>query len=114
MSRLRWACRRHGPARQGSGAPAAGSHVGAGSVSSLADRIRGVVGRPLPVASGSTVTSRASTGEPQDLSSLQGEWRGDCFVVERRYGASEIYGDQRVAFYAERLAQASAAAALVA
>jgi uncharacterized protein YprB with RNaseH-like and TPR domain len=79
-------------------------------VSSLADRLRGVVGRQ------SAVGSRQSSPEPsaQDLSCLRGEWRDGCFVVERRCEPSAVFGRDEVCVIGRRLAEASAEAALVA
>jgi uncharacterized protein len=84
-------------------------------VTSLADRIRGVVGgqprgdRTAPAAdAGPGPASGARLAER-----LGGEWRDGCLVVERRWTASDAHGRERIGALAERLRGVSAEAALL-
>jgi uncharacterized protein len=77
-------------------------------VSSLADRIRGIVA-PHPAGP-------ADPAHPAqvDLSTLGGTWRDDCFVVDRRWGPAARYGKEAVGTFAQCLEDASAEAVLFA
>jgi uncharacterized protein YprB with RNaseH-like and TPR domain len=68
-------------------------------LSSLADRIRGVVGAANPAAR--IPESRIPSPESLDLSPLGGEWREKAFVVERRREPSARHGREAVGTYAE-------------
>jgi hypothetical protein len=88
----------------------------------LSDRIRGIVGgraveprilpesRPNP-ESGSTPESRPNPESripnPESLALLGGNWRNDCFVVERRFDASTRHGHDTVGTLAELVDRAS-------
>lgn len=56
-------------------------------VSSLADRVRGMVGPRAPVEANDYAPSpgMAPVERPLDLSALEGVWRDRCFVVERQF-----------------------------
>jgi uncharacterized protein len=85
-------------------------------VSSLADRIRGIVApHPASPAYPAPPTSPAPPAPADvDLSTLGGDWRGDCFVVDRRWAPSARYGKEAVGTFAQCLEDASAEAALFA
>ena len=84
-------------------------------MSSLADRIRGIVGG----APGSTVGGAPGpkgpglpeSGSP-DLAALGGVWRDGCFVVDRRWDPSALHGREAIGALAERLDRAAGEAAL--
>jgi len=86
-------------------------------LSSLADRIRGIVG-----SAGGHVAPPLQANLPQphaDVAAvLGGEWRDcdgcNCFVVDRRWDRSARHGRDDVGVMAERLEQASADATLFA
>jgi uncharacterized protein YprB with RNaseH-like and TPR domain len=98
-------------------------------LSSLADRIRGIVA-PSGVAQGFSpaddanpvaripVESPIPNPKSRDLSPLGGEWRhadgGSCFVVERRWEPSAQHGRARIGDLAERLDDVRGDAALLA
>src|SRR5881394_537975 len=113
MPWLRGADRLHRAAREGRRAkdprPRARGHKGnrgrgGGSVvSSLTDRIRGIV---VPASARSSAGSAHPA--PADLSTLGGDWCGDCFVVDRRWSPSARYGKEAVGTFAQCLEEASA------
>ena len=82
-------------------------------MSSLADRIRGVVGATNPGAR-VPIESRIPNPEPLDLSALGGVWRDDCFVVERRKEPAARHGREAVGTLAECLDESASEAALYA
>src|SRR5690242_17674736 len=77
---------------------------GGGDLSSIADRIRGIVSTGKPAAARPTPDVRetgASAGPVRGVeAALSGEWRdsssGPCFVVETRFDAAALYGRARV------------------
>jgi len=81
-------------------------------LSSLADRIRGIVA-PAGVALGSSPADAAGL-EPCPAADLEqvlgGAWCGGCFVVTRRWEPSAMHGRERIGDVAERLDGASAEA----
>src|SRR6476646_5500992 len=81
----------------------------------LASRIRGIIGGGAAPATSSQAP--ASSLQPPasdlDLSALNGEWRDECFIVERRFDAGVAYGRERIGEVAERLEQAIHRAPLV-
>ena len=81
-------------------------------MSSLADRIRGIVA-PTGVARGSSPADAAGL-EPCPTADLEqvlgGAWCGGCFVVTRRWEPSAMHGRERIGDVAERLDGASAEA----
>ena len=90
-------------------------------MSSLADRIRGIVTTQKSVAdaaisripheNGSRITNRGESRIPnpesRDLSALGGTRSGDCFVVERRWERGVRHGRETIGAMAERLAHAA-------
>src|SRR6266511_2693124 len=108
--------RLYGPAGQGRCAahprshPRAAARHRADRVSSLSDRIRGIVA-PGPIGPGLHQRLAPSFQSP-DLSCLNGEWRDGCFVVERRWEPAARHGREAVGTFAECLEDASADAAL--
>ena len=83
-------------------------------MSSLADRIRGIVapgeGGTFRPAAGLTP---GATWTPADISArLGGEWRANALVVDRRWQPSALHGRERIGALAERLDRASAEAPL--
>ena len=83
-------------------------------MSSLADRIRAVVGasnHPAPIASNPSapITNQSPLPNPQppDLSALGGSWRANVFVVEKRWPAPARHGREAVGTFAECLDEAS-------
>ena len=102
-------------------------------MSSLSDRIRGIV-TPASARSNSSELRRgkpgpavpappAPPGYPAhpaypappaqlDLSTLGGEWRDGCFVVDRRWAPSTRYGKEAVGTFAQCLDEASGEARL--
>ena len=86
-------------------------------MSSLTDRIRGIVTSPagrLNLPASSALPAPPVHSAPADLSTLGGDWRGDCFVVDRRWSPSARYGKEAVGTYAQCLEEASAQAVLFA
>src|SRR5262249_17648083 len=84
-------------------------HRSGGSVlSSLADRIRAVVGatHPRPSIADCDPPSPPPTDAPP-LSALGGEWRGGVFVVERRMAPIARHGREAIGSFAECLDPAS-------
>jgi uncharacterized protein len=69
-------------------------------LTSLSDRIRGIVGSSSPQLP-------AASPRACDLSSLRGEWRDECFVVEKRFAPSARHGRETVGAIADRLAQSA-------
>jgi len=85
-------------------------------VSSLTDRIRGIVApRPAHPADPAHPAYPAHPARAEiDLSTLGGDWRDDCFVVDRRWAPSARYGKEAVGTFAQCLDEASGQAALFA
>jgi len=89
-------------------------------LSSLADRIRGIVtphaGRSHLPASAALPAYPALPAPPAqlDLSTLAGEWRDGCFVVDSRWDPSARYGKEAVGTFAQCLDEASGEAVLFA
>ena len=86
-------------------------------MTSLADRIRGIVApaTPGPNAAGLQTNPACIPPSPglSGLSSaLGGEWRSGCFVVERRWEPSTRYGREVIGTLAQRLEQAAGDAVL--
>ena len=87
-------------------------------MSSFADRIRGIVGG-TSVSKGAAVSDPPGLPDPpappalSDLAAiLGGEWRGGCFIVDRRWDRSALHGRERIGALAERLDRASGEAPL--
>jgi uncharacterized protein YprB with RNaseH-like and TPR domain len=76
-------------------------------LSSLADRIRGIV-KPQPDAVGTDDRSSAPQSEVTDV--LGGEWRDSCLVVERRLAPAARHGREQVGDVAARCSEAAAEA----
>ncbi|HEV3141006.1 MAG TPA: ribonuclease H-like domain-containing protein [Vicinamibacterales bacterium] len=83
-------------------------------MSALADRIRGIVRAPATPDAHIADTSHIPHPESQKLTSLNGEWRDGCFVVERAWNPAETLGRDAIGTYAECLDEACAAAPLFA
>ena len=86
-------------------------------MSSLADRIRGIVRSDVAPGLGPAspvVEPQIPSPESRDLSALGGEWRAGTFVVERRWEPSARYGREAVGMFAESLDEASSEAVLFA
>jgi uncharacterized protein len=82
-------------------------------LSTLADRIRSIVGPATPgVPAGSGFPSRCPEG--RDLTPLDGTWIDQCFVVERRVDASAPHGRETIRTIGDCLNRSAAAAALFA
>jgi uncharacterized protein len=88
-------------------------------LSSLADRIRGIVAAPSPKGPGLQPTDRPQdagrllSDPPNDIAAvLGGEWRGGCFVVDRRWAPSARHGREQIGALSERLDAASSEAPL--
>jgi uncharacterized protein YprB with RNaseH-like and TPR domain len=90
-------------------------------LSSLADRIRGIVAPrsatltaepPVTRIPESPTTADSRIPNPDPLSALGGEWRGRVFVVERRSPPAARHGRDAVGTFAECLDESSAAASL--
>ncbi len=86
-------------------------------MSSLADRIRGIVAPSGP--KGPDLPDRLDPSGPPALpalpdlaTALGGEWRGGCFVVDRRWEPSALHGCERIGALAERLDRAAGEAPL--
>jgi len=73
-------------------------------VSSLSDRIRGIVGAPNQQ---SAINPQSATRDPQALSILGGGFRDGCYVIERRMAASARHGYETVGAIADRIDAAS-------
>ena len=71
-------------------------------MSTLADRIRGVVsgGGSNPK---SAIQNPQPTIAPIDLSPLRGEWRDDCYIVDREWAPTAQHGRERIGDVAARL-----------
>ena len=89
-------------------------------MSSLADRIRGVVGAVNPQ---SEIRPSTSSGRPEpvegrntapNLECLDGAWQGEAFVVERRWEPGARHGREEIGAVAARLDEASGDAVLFA
>ena len=76
-------------------------------MTALADRIRGIV-KPAPIA------AVPPPPETCNVSLLNGEWSGGCFVVERRWTPEACHGREAVGTYAECLDEGAAASPLFA
>jgi uncharacterized protein len=105
-------------------------------LSSLADRVRGIVGPPGPrdhvepirreghIAGESppgldrptAAAPEFGTANPdhRDLTALGGDWRDRCFVVERRWEPWALHGRQTIAALGESLERSAGAALLFA
>ncbi|MBI3403171.1 MAG: ribonuclease H-like domain-containing protein [Acidobacteria bacterium] len=92
-------------------------------MSSLSDRIRGIVTPGAPGPKGPGLHRQADVGrvlsDPPDLERiLCGEWRADagrrCFIVERRWEPSARHGRDEIGAMAERLDEAASGAPLFA
>ena len=87
-------------------------------LSSLADRIRGIVapGTPGHQDRPASPPCRAAFGPPAGRrhrrAALGGVWRGGCFVVDRRWEPSALHGRERIGALAERLERAAGEAPL--
>jgi len=83
-------------------------------VRSLADRIRSVVattpGTRNPEPRAQNPESRIP--HPESLSVLGGEWRGSCFIVDRRFAATVRHGSETVGTLAECFDESAGEAAL--
>jgi uncharacterized protein YprB with RNaseH-like and TPR domain len=80
-------------------------------LSSLADRIRAVVGVTNPRAPITPIPGPQSPiPSPDDLSVLGGEWRGSTYVVERRMAPTVRHGREAVGTFAESFDAASSQA----
>jgi hypothetical protein len=87
-------------------------------LSTLADRIREIVapapGRSTGLPPGAAPQPIAGPPTHADVSALGGEWRGSCFVVERRYERARDHGLETVGALHERLMAAAGDAPLLA
>ncbi|HEX7139208.1 MAG TPA: ribonuclease H-like domain-containing protein, partial [Vicinamibacterales bacterium] len=82
-------------------------------MSSLADRVRGIVGSgPAPVPAVTDSAGAATRRQIEDA--WGGESRDGCYIVQRRWDASEIHGREAIGTFAERLHAASAEAPIFA
>ena len=82
-------------------------------MSSLADRVRGIVGSTQSDTSRHD-ESRVPNPESRDLSVLGGAWRDGCFVVDRRTERNVRHGRETVGALSERLARSAGEAELFA
>ncbi len=83
-------------------------------MSSLADRLRGVINGPPKAGPARTESDVVPRANPSDLENLlEGRWYGHCFIVERRYTPSTKYGRITVGELARRLDESAEEAALV-
>jgi hypothetical protein len=83
-------------------------------VSSLADRVRGIVKQPsTSLAQGSPVAQGFSSASDVE-SVLGGTWCDGCFIVERRAAPNVRHGRETVGALSERLARSAGEAALFA
>jgi uncharacterized protein YprB with RNaseH-like and TPR domain len=84
-------------------------------LSTLADRIRGIVGQGTPgVPMPAEVGWPDRDPESRDLTALEGAWMDRCFVIERRVEASESHGCETIGTIADRVKQSAAAVSLFA
>jgi hypothetical protein len=76
-------------------------------LSTLADRIRGIVGAPIasPAAHHPSPIGDRPIQVP-DLSALGGEWRAGCFLVERQWKPSAKHGKDEIGAIAETVGSA--------
>jgi uncharacterized protein YprB with RNaseH-like and TPR domain len=85
-------------------------------LSALADRIRGIVAPHAPRPTGSETPLSAPVPPPADLpdvaAALGGQWRDGCFIVDRRWERSALYGRESIGALAERLEGAAGEASL--
>ena len=75
-------------------------------MSSLSDRIRGIVGTTTNPQS--AIRNPQCLGPQCDLSALHGDWDGDVFVVDTRYDGDARHGRETIGAVADRIAGASA------
>jgi len=82
----------------------------------LSERLRGIIGSPAGTTVPAPAVNDAHAAGPgiHDLAALGGEWRDNCFVVERRKSAAAVHGREAVGVLADRLQQASADAPMLA
>jgi uncharacterized protein YprB with RNaseH-like and TPR domain len=80
----------------------------------LSERLRGIIGRPGGAAAQAVNDTPAAGAGVRDLAPLGGEWRDNCFVVERCKSAVAVHGREAVGVLADRLQQASADAPMLA
>jgi len=78
-------------------------------LSSLADRIRGVVGGTNPHP---PIPAQSPIADPCSLSVLGGEWRANTFVIERRFDPIRRHGRDAVGSFAACLDESAVEAAL--
>jgi uncharacterized protein YprB with RNaseH-like and TPR domain len=79
-------------------------------LTSLADRIRGIVNGTGPTGPAGPKATAADVRVPEesrDLAPLGGEWRDGCYVIEREWQASARHGRERVGVLGELLGAAS-------
>jgi len=89
-------------------------------LSSLADRIRGIVAPRVagadpsvgPAGSGGHVGPPLRESSADIAAVLGGSWRGGTFVVDRRWDPSSLHGRERVGALADRLERAAGEAPL--
>ena len=84
-------------------------------MSTLADRIRGIVGHGtpgVPVPAG--IGSPGREPECRDLTPLAGAWIDRCFVIERRADPSEPHGCETIGTIADCVTQSAGAVSLFA
>jgi len=86
-------------------------------LSSLADRVRAVVGTSAPSANAyspvpavATAQSPIAARDDDSLRALGGHWRGTTYVVERRFGPASRHGREAIGTFAECLDAASSQA----
>lgn len=80
--------------------------------SGLTERLRGIIGGPQHTTAAPPLTDRRDV--PADLAALGGEWRGQCFVIERRRAPEDQHGCETVGAIADRLDRASGEATMLA
>jgi uncharacterized protein YprB with RNaseH-like and TPR domain len=80
----------------------------------LSERLRGIIGGHGATAPRVVNDTNAARTAVHDLAALGGEWRDNCFVVERSRSAASPHGREAVGVLAERLQQASADAPMLA
>src|SRR5215467_6041650 len=97
---------------QNSGLAADACHRGEVGMSSLGDRLRGIITpNRSDVVERAAPAVRATDGDLETL--LDGKWYGHCFIVERRLAPSAKYGRSRIGELAERLMSSAHEAPLV-
>jgi uncharacterized protein len=79
-------------------------------LSSLTDRIRGVIGGTQPPSIRNPQPEIRHT--PPNLSCLEGDWQGDAFVVDRRWEATVQHGRETIGLLADRLERGAEESAL--